>query len=334
MTKRVLIVDDDRGTTSVLTDMFGTFEHGCVYEITPALNADDAFVILREGSKFDLILLDLHMPMPYWRDGLGLLRHIRDLGMDVPVIMMCSMPTEADMDAAQSAGAIGWLLKPFKLSELEHLVALAADSLSRRSASPAARCPRTTARCTCSGPGSTLGPASGSTRVGTRHWTRSDGQCHDGIELFGRDCPLVGGLVGLGHGRLRDRHIAGGFRGERWLRSPCRSSGRHTHFAPRVRVLRIFPSGETKRRPLHLRWNTNWARGRMVAVFRRPVPDDESHLGSRVVVCVTANRTSSPARCCPGDYCRSTNPAYWCPFFRRIYRRERLAGGLALEALS
>src|SRR5882724_6648817 len=110
MTKRVLIVDDERGTTSALRDVFSFFKHGCLYEVTPAQSADEASVILQEGSNFDLILLDVHMPMPYWRDGLGLLRHIRGLGMNVPVIMMCPMPTKAEMDAAQSAGAFGWLI--------------------------------------------------------------------------------------------------------------------------------------------------------------------------------------------------------------------------------
>jgi len=125
MTRRVLIVDDEPGTIAVLRDFFRYFEHGCVYEITPAQSADDAFVILREGSRFDLILLDVHMAMPYWRDGLDLLRQIRGLGMNVPVIMMCPMPAKAEMDAAQNAGTLAWLIKPFKLSELEHLVALA-----------------------------------------------------------------------------------------------------------------------------------------------------------------------------------------------------------------
>ena len=124
MTKRVLVVDDERATTAVLAEVFGTFTHGCVYETTVAQSADDASVMLRKGFTFDLILLDVHMPVPYWRDGLGLLRHIRDLGLNVPVIMMCGMPTQAESYAAESAGASAWLIKPFKISELEHLVAV------------------------------------------------------------------------------------------------------------------------------------------------------------------------------------------------------------------
>jgi DNA-binding response OmpR family regulator len=65
------------------------------------------------------------MAMPYLRNGLDLLRQVRGFGMNVPVIMMCPMPSRAEMDAAQSAGAFAWLDKPFNISQLEHLVVLA-----------------------------------------------------------------------------------------------------------------------------------------------------------------------------------------------------------------
>src|SRR2546422_11682749 len=124
--KLVLIVDDDLNVVALLREFFARFEHGHAYEITSARSVADALDILLRGA-FDLILLDMVIPGigARWKQGLDLLKRIRDLGVKAPVLMM-----SGDWDARKeaevlSAGAVGYLHKPFNLRDLDRSVALA-----------------------------------------------------------------------------------------------------------------------------------------------------------------------------------------------------------------
>ena len=124
--KLVLIVDDDLNVVELLREFFARFKHGHAYEITSARSVADALDILLRGA-FDLILLDMVIPGigTRWKQGLDLLKRIRDLGVKAPVLMM-----SGDWDARKeaevlSAGAVGYLHKPFNLRDLDHSVALA-----------------------------------------------------------------------------------------------------------------------------------------------------------------------------------------------------------------
>jgi len=125
-TKRVLIVDDQPHVLEVLRETLASFQHGHAYEITTAQSVVETLAILQR-ERFDLILLDMVMPgigdPMLRRQGLDLLKRIRDFGVNAPVLMM-----SGDWDSRREAdarieGAVGFLHKPFDLRELEHLVA-------------------------------------------------------------------------------------------------------------------------------------------------------------------------------------------------------------------
>jgi CheY-like chemotaxis protein len=132
VTKRVLIVDDEPIVITMLQDAFTYFQHGHVYEITSVCSAADAFdIVLRE--RFDLILLDMVMPPRAgdrrpWKQGLDVLKHVRDLGVMAPVLMMSGGGGDAQEAEALIAGAVGYLHKPFDLRDLDRSVALALGS--------------------------------------------------------------------------------------------------------------------------------------------------------------------------------------------------------------
>jgi len=132
MTKRVLIVDDEPIVIAMLQDAFAYFQHGHAYEITSVCSAADAFdIVLRE--RFDLILLDMVMPpragdRKPWKQGLDVLKHVRDLGVMAPVLMMSGGGGDAQEAEALIAGAVGYLRKPFDLRDLDRSVALALGS--------------------------------------------------------------------------------------------------------------------------------------------------------------------------------------------------------------
>jgi len=130
-TKRVLIVDDQPRVLEVLRDILASFQHQHAYEITTAQSVANALVILQR-ERFDIILLDMVMPgigdPLVRRQGLDLLKRVRDRGVTTPVLMM-SGDWESRKEAdALIEGAFGYLHKPFDIGELDRLVARALAS--------------------------------------------------------------------------------------------------------------------------------------------------------------------------------------------------------------
>jgi CheY-like chemotaxis protein len=131
VTKRILIVDDQPHVLDAVRDIVAAFQHGHVYEITTARSGPDALAILQR-ERFDLILLDMVMPgigdPLRRRQGLDLLKRIRDLGVNAPVLMMSGDLDREKEAEALTEGAFGYLHKPFNLRELDRLVATAIQS--------------------------------------------------------------------------------------------------------------------------------------------------------------------------------------------------------------
>jgi CheY-like chemotaxis protein len=104
---------------------------GYEYEIATAQSVDGALGIL-EREHFDLILLDMVMPgigdPLLRRQGLDVLKRIRQLGVNAPIIMM-----RGDYDSRKEAdalgeGAFGYLHKPFDRAS----ASISSSALSRR----------------------------------------------------------------------------------------------------------------------------------------------------------------------------------------------------------
>ncbi len=116
MTARILTVDDSasiRLTTRVALSNAG-------YAITEAVDGMDGLSKLR-GSQFDLIVTDLNMPN---MDGLTMIRELRKIPscMGVPVIFLTTESDNELKQQAKSAGATGWLTKPFDPESLVKIV--------------------------------------------------------------------------------------------------------------------------------------------------------------------------------------------------------------------
>jgi two-component system, OmpR family, response regulator QseB len=67
------------------------------------------------NDVYDLVLLDLGLPR---RDGLTVLRALRQKGHDVPVLIITARDAVSDRVAGLDAGADDYLVKPFDLDEL------------------------------------------------------------------------------------------------------------------------------------------------------------------------------------------------------------------------
>ena len=112
MAKTILIVDDSESIREVVSF---TLEHE-VYNVLVAVDGKDALKFL-DGSKIDLIITDLHMPV---MDGIGLIKEVRAMPdyQRIPILFLTTESQAAKKMEAKEAGATGWIIKPFVPAKL------------------------------------------------------------------------------------------------------------------------------------------------------------------------------------------------------------------------
>jgi DNA-binding NtrC family response regulator len=111
----ILVVDDEEAQRKVLAG----FLRKKGFQVLTSGTAADALE-LAAAQTVDLVLTDLRMP---GGGGLELLRGVRALNPEIPVIVMTAYGTVASAVEAMKQGAADYLGKPIDLDELELLVA-------------------------------------------------------------------------------------------------------------------------------------------------------------------------------------------------------------------
>jgi two-component system chemotaxis response regulator CheY len=101
----ILIVDDDTLSRALLTDLLK--DTGC--KLLQAADGDQALEAL-EANRPDVMLLDLFMPN---RSGLEVLQQLNEVSPNTRTLVLSSMDAEAVIQTALSAGARGFIAKPF-----------------------------------------------------------------------------------------------------------------------------------------------------------------------------------------------------------------------------
>ena len=120
--KRLLAVDDDARMRRVLQILARKIGLDCV----AASGADEALAAFR-GARADVVVTDLKMP---GKGGIELLRELREIDADVPVVVLTAHGTVPTAVEAMKLGALDYLLKPFDVDALELIIRRALD-LSR-----------------------------------------------------------------------------------------------------------------------------------------------------------------------------------------------------------
>ncbi|WP_158789399.1 response regulator transcription factor [Granulicella sp. L46] len=116
----ILIIEDDRKLSAALVS--GIESAG--YDVTTASSAEEGFFLVH-SIRPQLLLLDLTLPQ---RNGLDILRQIRQEGIDVRVLILTSHNTIEDRVQGLATGADDYLGKPFSFAELLARI----DALLRR----------------------------------------------------------------------------------------------------------------------------------------------------------------------------------------------------------
>jgi DNA-binding response OmpR family regulator len=107
---RVLVVEDEQKVADALRD--GLQEES--YDVDLERTGEGAFFRVTTES-YDVILLDLTLP---GRDGLEILRALRQRGVKTPVLVLTARDTLEDRVGGLDSGADDYLVKPFAFAEL------------------------------------------------------------------------------------------------------------------------------------------------------------------------------------------------------------------------
>ena len=93
---------------------------GAGYNVVEAVDGQDAYE-KAQANAIDLVLADQNMPR---LDGLGLTRKLRDdpKFKTVPILILTTESSDQMKQAGRSAGATGWLVKPFDPARLIEVI--------------------------------------------------------------------------------------------------------------------------------------------------------------------------------------------------------------------
>jgi two-component system NtrC family response regulator len=108
--KTILVIDDEPNYRLILSEI--AKEEG--YEVLTAESAEQAIPTIRE-TDLDLVITDMRMP---GMDGMELLKEVKILNAELPVIMITAFGEVEKAVAAMQAGAFNFLTKPFNNEEL------------------------------------------------------------------------------------------------------------------------------------------------------------------------------------------------------------------------
>ncbi len=92
------------------------------YDILTAINGDEALEIMK-SHRFDLILLDIMMPGKSGMEVLTEIRSSKDSKIkDLLVVMLTAKSSMEDIEAALSAGATSYIIKPFRSKTIKQKI--------------------------------------------------------------------------------------------------------------------------------------------------------------------------------------------------------------------
>src|SRR5512135_1834349 len=115
---KILIVDDSQLIHSMYRLVLNRYKN-C--KIVDAMNGLEALDVLSRENDFNLILLDINMPV---MNGLQFMEKIKNENIykHIPIIVISTEGKEEDTLRALQLGATGYVVKPFKPHMLYELI--------------------------------------------------------------------------------------------------------------------------------------------------------------------------------------------------------------------
>ena len=113
ISRRILIVDDEREITEILVNLLSVN-----LECETAGSAEEALARLRQ-AEVRLVISDITMP---GMSGLEMLPHVKQISPEAVVIMISGLQTLKSAIEAMRLGAFDYVMKPFDLRQVEGVV--------------------------------------------------------------------------------------------------------------------------------------------------------------------------------------------------------------------
>lgn len=109
MSKKILVVDD----SNTIRQQVGMCLSGAGYAVVEAADGAEGFEAIKSQSDIAMVICDVNMPN---MNGIEMLEAVQKEGKSgkPPVVMLTTEGQPALIKRAKSAGAKGWIVKPFK----------------------------------------------------------------------------------------------------------------------------------------------------------------------------------------------------------------------------
>ena len=109
--KKILLVDDDKEISQSLANLFDSDK----YKFNFLEDGNRVTEFLEENKDVDLVMLDVNLPT---LSGLDVLKQIKQLKTEMPVIMISGFVSTENAIEAMREGAYEYLTKPFEIEKL------------------------------------------------------------------------------------------------------------------------------------------------------------------------------------------------------------------------
>lgn len=116
MAKLIMSVDDSASIRQMVS--FTLSDAG--YQVVEAVDGKDALTKLNT-TTVDMLITDLNMPN---MDGIELIKNVRAQTKHkfIPIIMLTTESQDSKKQQGKSAGASGWIVKPFSATQLVDVI--------------------------------------------------------------------------------------------------------------------------------------------------------------------------------------------------------------------
>jgi signal transduction histidine kinase len=125
---RILVVDDEPDVELLITQQFRRQIRAGEFTFSFASDGEQALAVLQKDSGFDLMLLDINMPI---MDGLTLLARLSELEAQVRAIIVSAYGDMTNIRTAMNRGAFDFVLKPIDMADLEATIRKAVGEIAK-----------------------------------------------------------------------------------------------------------------------------------------------------------------------------------------------------------
>ncbi len=111
----ILVVEDTKTNQMVIQLMLSRLG----YNVTLADNGKQAVELIKNEQQFDLIFMDISMPI---MDGIEATKKIRSNNIKIPIIALTAHTMEDDKEECLNAGMDDFMLKPMRINEISNII--------------------------------------------------------------------------------------------------------------------------------------------------------------------------------------------------------------------